>query len=137
MAISDNINDRDKKAYKENALDGGLDRRVTDVATQAKLDAVIAALGGSDDTDATVFNVAAATASTEYSQALPANTKRFILRARNRSQIQIAYTSGQSGTTYVTLRPGAVFEDNSFYLTQTIYFQCSQGGETVEIVAYT
>jgi hypothetical protein len=44
MAISDNILDRDKKAYKENTTDGGLDRRVTDVDTQAKLDEVVTAI---------------------------------------------------------------------------------------------
>lgn len=44
MAISDNIHDRDKKAYKENTTDGGLDRRVTDVTTQGKLDEVVTAI---------------------------------------------------------------------------------------------
>jgi hypothetical protein len=38
MAISDNILDRDKRAYKENTSDGGLDRRVTDTSSQIKLD---------------------------------------------------------------------------------------------------
>lgn len=41
MPISNNILDRDKAAYKENETDGGLDRRVTDVTTQGKLDEVI------------------------------------------------------------------------------------------------
>jgi hypothetical protein len=51
MAISPNIYDRDKAAYKENTDDGGLDRRVTDVSTQAKLDEVITAIGsGSSST---------------------------------------------------------------------------------------
>jgi membrane protein implicated in regulation of membrane protease activity len=44
MSISDNILDRDKKAYKENTTDGGLDRRVTDIDTQAKLDEVKTAI---------------------------------------------------------------------------------------------
>lgn len=137
MAISPNILDRDKAAYKENTTDGGLDRRVTDVIAHDKLDAIVGALGGSVDTDVTIFNVSAPTANTEVSQALPAGTKRFILRARNRSQLQISYTSGQTGSLYMTIRPGAVFEDQNFYSTQTIYFQCSEPGETVEIIAYT
>jgi hypothetical protein len=40
MAISNNIYDRDKAAYKENTNDNGLDRRVTDVTAQSKLDDV-------------------------------------------------------------------------------------------------
>jgi hypothetical protein len=40
MAISNNLHDRDKAAYKENALDGGLDRRVTDVSSQDLLETI-------------------------------------------------------------------------------------------------
>jgi hypothetical protein len=53
MAISPNIYDRDKAAYKENTLDGGLDRRVTDVSTQEKLDDVISAINSSAGNSAT------------------------------------------------------------------------------------
>jgi hypothetical protein len=91
----------------------------------------------SANTTATIFNVAVATSGTEVSQALPANTKRFILRSRNRSEIQLAYISGNSGTLYLTISPGATYEDSSFYTGQTLYFQTSKNAETVEIIAFT
>lgn len=88
-------------------------------------------------TTATIFNVLAATAGTEYSQALPANTKGFIIRSRNRSNLQLAYTSGQTGITYLTIPAGASYEDSNLYTAQTIYFQASKNAETIEIIAYT
>ena len=36
--------DREKAAFKDNANDGGVDKRVTDLDTQAKLDEVIVAI---------------------------------------------------------------------------------------------
>ena len=108
-----------------------------DDVTHSKLDAVIAALGGSADTTATIFNVSAPLAGTEYSQALPANTKGFIIRSRNKSTLQLAYTSGTTGTTYLTIAPSATYEDSNFYTAQTVYFQASKNAETIEIIAYT
>lgn len=137
MAISPNILDRDKAAYKENATDGGLDRRVTDVTSQEKLDAIANALGAATNTTATIINVAVATANTEVSQLLPTNTKSFILKARGNSKIQMSFISGDSGTTFVTIPKGAVYTDDKFYTSLTVYFQTSNGGETVEIIAYT
>lgn len=137
MAISDNIHDRDKKAYKENTTDNGLDRRVTDLTTQGKLDQVITALGGSPDTTVTIFNLNIPTANIEVSQIMPVNTKGFLVRSRNRSTLKIAYNLGDTNTQYLTLKPGAVYDDKNYYSTLTVYFQSSANGETVEIVAYT
>ena len=112
-------------------------RRVTDEVNATKLDALIMATGGSVDTTAEIFNVTVVTSGTEVSQALPANTKKFILRSRNRSEVQLSYTSGESGTKYLTIRPGATFEDSNLYVAQTLYFQTSKSAETIEIIVYT
>lgn len=137
MAISPNIHDRDKAAYKENSNDGGLDRRVTDVTSQQKLDAIITALGGSSDTTATIFNVSATIAGTEYNQALPANCKSFVIKARNRSTVRLAFSNGDTNTVYLTLKPGVSYEDKNFYSNQTLYFQADKPNEIIEILAYT
>ena len=136
MTISNSRADREKAAYKENAIDGGTDRRTSDLTAHNKLDDLTQAVGGLDTT-VTIYNITIAAADTEQSQALPANTKRFIIRARGNGRVQIAYTSGDSGTLYMTLRPGAVFEDENFYTGQTLYFQSNKVGETVEITAYS
>lgn len=137
MSISKNRSDRDRAAYRENPNDLGTDRRVADLDAHDKLDAISAALGGATNTTPTIFNVSLPLAATEVSQALPASTKNFILRARGKSSVQIAYTVGQSGTTYVTIPPGGVYEDKNFYTSQTLYIQSNKAGETVELIAFT
>lgn len=83
----------------------------------------------------TIFNVACPVAGTEYSQALPANTRRFIIRARKSSKILFAYQPAASE--YVTIEMGVSFEDTNLYISQTIYFRNSKADEVIEIVAYT
>lgn len=50
MAISNNRKDRERASFKENATDGGTDRRTCDITTHSKLDDVVNALGGSAGT---------------------------------------------------------------------------------------
>lgn len=92
---------------------------------------------GATNTTTTILNVSVPLAGTEVSQLLPANTKGFVLRARGKGKLQIAFASGQSGTTFLTVPPGANYKDENFYSSQTLYFQSSKAGETVEIIAYT
>lgn len=137
MSRRKNIKDGIQQAIRETGVPQETEIVTADDLTHSKLDAVISALGGSVNTTATIFNVPAAVAGTEYSQALPANTKSFIIRSRNKSSLQLAYTSGASGTTYLTIPPGASYEDSNLYTAQTIYFQASKSAETIEIIAYT
>lgn len=89
------------------------------------------------DTTTTVTNTAVALASTEVSFALPSDCKGFMLRARGKSRVQLSFSIGTSGTTFVTIPPGANYEDRNFRSSQTLYFQTSKAGETIEIIAYT
>lgn len=135
-----NVKDGAQRALRD---DDGLGGRaatkwaVDDQTAHQKLDAIIGALGGSVDTTPQIFNIVVASANTEVSQVLPTNTKKFIIRTRNRSELKLAYVSGESSTNYVTIKKGAVFEDANLYLNQTIYFQVDNAGETVEILTYT
>jgi hypothetical protein len=128
--------DRDLAAYIENTNDGGTDRRVNDQIAHDKLDTIAGGLGVTDTTT-TIFNVAIPLANTEVSQALPANTKKFMFKSRSKSTIKFAYTSGASGTTYITLPAGAVYEDDNYYTSLTIYFQSSKMGDTLELIAHS
>lgn len=101
---------------------------------ESLLTAIASGVGGAVDTTPTIYNVACPIAGQEYSQALPANTKGFLLKARGNSKILFAYSSG--ATSQLTIFPGAVFEDDNFYTSKTIYFICSKADEIVEVVTY-
>lgn len=88
------------------------------------------------DTTVTIFNVSVPSANTEVSQALPSNTKRFILRVRGNAKLQLAYTVTDSGTLFVTVPGKASYEDENFYTSQTLFFQTNLSSQTVEIIAY-
>lgn len=96
----------------------------------------ILASPGDQNTTVTIFNVALGPVNTEQSQALPANTKSFLLKSRGNSEVKLAYSLGGSGTTYVTVPRASVYKDENFYTSQTIYFQSPQTGDTIEIIAY-
>lgn len=87
-------------------------------------------------TSVEIYNISVVNADTEYSQALPANTKRFLLRSRNGYQLKLSYDSGESGTLFVTLNGGCVYEDINFYSLQTLYFQSPVAGGIVEVVVF-
>lgn len=126
----------DKKAYYVDPALGTVDRAVHDEVTHSKLDQVIAGVGGGTDTATTIFNVNIISAGVEQSQALPANTKKFLIRSRNKGQLRLAYTSGGTNASYLTIPKGSSYEDEEYYVAQTIYFQSTQPGDVIEIVAY-
>lgn len=84
-----------------------------------------------------IFNIDAAVADTEYSQALPAGTTQFLIRARNNAKLQISYLAGQTNTVFLTVTPGSIYVVDSVKLTgKTIYFQSTKDNTDVEIVAW-
>jgi hypothetical protein len=85
----------------------------------------------------TIYNVPMATANTEYSQALPANTRQFIIRSRTRGRLKISYTLNESGTKYVTIQRGNVFSDENIDFSGTLYFQSSNSSDVAEIRCWT
>lgn len=109
-------------------------RYVRDSQAAALLEQIILALGGSVAAAPTIYNVACPIADTEYSQALPSNTKGFLIKARKNSVIKFAYQSG--ATEWLTISAGASYEDKNFYTSQTIYFKNSKADEVIEIVAF-
>lgn len=84
-----------------------------------------------------LYNKTCVAAATEYSQALPANTKKLTVKARG-GAAQVCYTSGQSGTTYIYLADGQAMSEDLLYLNGvTLYFQSPTAGAVVEIVAWS
>ena len=77
-------------------------------------------------------------ADTEYSQALPADTRKALIRVRSGGyDVKLAYVSGESGTNYITIPAGATkVIEGVFLLNTTLYFQCPGAGEVLEIESW-
>jgi hypothetical protein len=81
-----------------------------------------------------IYNLPMPVANTEYSQALSANTKQFLLRARGTSKLRIAYTVGETATKYLTLDPRESLEVLDLSLTGVIiYARANHSSEILEI----
>lgn len=79
-----------------------------------------------------ISNVSA-TATIETSLALTGTTKGLVIRSRNRGTLKLAFNSGESGTTYLTINKGCVYSaDGIEWNGTTIYFQ-SDVNDVVEI----
>ena len=85
-----------------------------------------------------IYNVTMTTADTEYSQALPANTRKFLIKCRTSFAIKLSFTSGQSGTTYLTVPADMTYwEDQINVASITLYLQCATAAQVAEIVAWS
>lgn len=85
-----------------------------------------------------VSNTTLVTANTEVGIALPANTVRFKLKARNGGTLQVAYGSTESGTAFWTIYPGDTLEETAINAASlTIYVQSPKAGEIVEISTWS
>jgi len=85
-----------------------------------------------------LFNVTLALADTEYSQALPSFTKRFSLQCRTATDIKLAFSEGQSGTNYYTVKANTECDSGELFLTEarTLYMQAPVGGVVAEIICW-
>ena len=88
-------------------------------------------------TNPAIYNLDLVTAGIEYSQALPAGTKSFMIRIRTGTQVELRYTSGT--TEYLTLLPGVVYKEErlSGTGTVTLYITSTKDSMVAEIVAWT
>lgn len=89
----------------------------------------------------TTYNIAMTNADTEYSQALPANTKKFTLQCRTAFDIRFAFATGKVATPnepYMTLKSGAVyFEDNLNLTSKTLYVACGSASKSAEVICWS
>lgn len=100
---------------------------------------VVTVAAGATASTPQIFNVSVPLANTEVSQALPANTKRFFVKVRNSTaRLQLAFTSGNSGTNYISLTRGTGYEESDLDVAAlTLYFQTNSPGQIVEILAWS
>ncbi len=86
----------------------------------------------------TIVNTTLTTANTEYSHIFGADTKKFTIKNRGAGQVKIAYILGDSGTTYITIWPGGVYEAPCLDLsaTLTVYMQSPKASQLIEIASW-
>ena len=111
-------------------------------ATQTTLAALLTELEGRNPVDhgdtPVIYNVTMTNANTEYSQALPANTKKFLIKCRGAYDIKVCFTSSGSGTLYVTVPSGTSYWEDAIQPSSiTLYFQCATAAQVAEIVAWS
>jgi hypothetical protein len=90
-------------------------------------------------TTPTVYNKSMPSQNTEYSQALPAKTKRFIIQARGAHDIKLCYTALGSGTLYLTVKSGSSYEEKDLDIGDdgiTLYMQSTSNTVVAEIIGW-
>lgn len=84
-----------------------------------------------------IQNVSVPTANSEVTVTLPSGAKRFLVRARGNSKLQLSYTSGQSGIEFITMWPGYEYIEENIDRVQTqLFIQSSKANEILEIIAW-
>lgn len=148
MALPKSVIDREKQKFVEDSS-GDVAVRTKETAdaptipagasTEAKQDDIITELQKKSDeaTTPTEYNVTLTSADTQYSQALPANTKEFRFRCRTIFDVRYSFTTGKVATPttpYFTLPAGSdYFSDKNDLSSKTLYLASSEAGVIVEL----
>ena len=103
------------------------------------VDAIINITDGDPVDTATVFRVPVTLANTEYSQALPARTKRFEMHTETRrGTIKLKIDKAGSPTLQYTIKPGNTYPSGNLDVSDmTLKFEINKAGETLEILTWT
>jgi hypothetical protein len=86
-----------------------------------------------------MFNVTLTLVATEYNQALPANTKKFLVQCRDGTEFRLAFETGKvatSVTPFLTVRANCIYWEDYVSTSATVYV-AGTAGKVVEIVAWT
>ena len=90
-------------------------------------------------TNPSLSNIPIPLALTEYSFALPAGSKRFLIRSRNGGIIHLAFATGLLSTVYLTVPKGCNYQELDLAASSsvTLYFQSNIAGDIVEVVSWS
>jgi len=90
-------------------------------------------------TSPVLANISVPTAGVEVTYTLPDDTRRYLIQVRGgTSGLQLAYISGASGTTYLTIPPGVFLSEDEITVSPlTLYFQTTVNSQIVEILSWS
>lgn len=84
------------------------------------------------------YNLTLTSAGTEYSQALTGGVSQVTVQCRSANAVQMAFSFGQSGTTYWTIKSGDAYYEQIINASDvTLYLQSTTAGVVVEIIAWS
>jgi len=87
-----------------------------------------------------IYNVTMTIANTEYSQALPANSKKFLIHCQDGTAFRLAYVTGKVAiptAPYLSVKASSSYNEDHIKATPTIYVACAQAAKVVEIVSWS
>ena len=87
-----------------------------------------------------IYNVTMTSADTEYSQALPTNTKKFLIHTRDGTTFRLAFVTGKVAmptAPYFTVLANDIYYEDDIKATPTLYFGCASAGKVIEIIAWS
>jgi hypothetical protein len=84
-----------------------------------------------------VINLTLTEANTEYSYSLGPYVKKFVIQDRDFDDIKLAFTEGESGSNYFTLKGSAAYYEDHVFGPITIYMQSPKAGTIAELVIYS
>lgn len=86
-----------------------------------------------------IQNILIPLADTEVIIALPNSTRIFQFKARAaNTTIKFAFIADQSDSTFITLLPGCVYEENNLDLSGVnIYLQTDKPGQMIEVLSWS
>ncbi len=84
-----------------------------------------------------VINKTLTNANTEYSQAIPDETRQLFISERSGgANVKVAMNANGSGTTYFTVKTGSTITlDKTYLKSKTLYMQSTTAGAVVEILS--
>jgi hypothetical protein len=92
-------------------------------------------------TTPTLYNVTMTYANTEYSQAVTATVRKFLIATRDRSAFRFAWTTGKVATPtepYMSVAANEVYYEDYVKMTNpTFYFASASAGKVIELEVWT
>lgn len=108
---------------------------ITGFATETSLAKLVGA------TTVAIYNVTMTSANTEYSQALPASCKKFLIHTRAGEAFRLAFVTGKVATPtepYFSITPSDAYSEDLVLPTSlTLYFASASAGAVAEIIAWS
>lgn len=108
------------------------------VNADGSINVVLSAIGGAGSP--TILNVTIPTANVENSIVLPLQTKKFQIKTRGASSdLQLAFTVGNSSTNFITIPRGCNYSENDLSLTtlsRVLYIRSAISNIVLECIAW-
>jgi hypothetical protein len=116
-------------------IEGTVTVDTSDLATEVTLAKLVGAA------TPVIYNVTMTNADTEYSQALPASCKKFLIHTRAGEAFRLAFVTGKVATPtapYFSITPSDAYgEDLVLGAAVTLFFASASAGAVAEIIAWS